>query len=247
MLNAKYMAIKKDTPIDKIIPGNSQMCKDMIGKKFGRLTILDYLGYKISGKKYKAHLVEARCECGSVHDYIGRIVREGLSTSCGCFQAENSSKLHTKHGQKSPKHGKRGTILYARWRSMFDRVRSDDRYKNVKISDRWQGENGFVNFCSDMGEMPTPKHTVDRYPNFKGDYGPGNCRWATSREQMQNMSRNVYYEYKGERLCISEIARRVNIDSRELNKRLRRWNMTLSDAINYIPRKTRRIYKKKQL
>jgi hypothetical protein len=237
-----FMAIKKDFPVEKLVVGNSKTTEQMVGKKYGRLLVLKYEGNKIYPKGFAAPMVTAKCDCGSIHLYIATKLRTGYSKSCGCFQAENTSILRTKHGQKSPKHGKRGTILYARWRSMFDRVRSDKRYANVIISDRWKGENGFVNFCSDMGNMPTPKHTVDRYPISNGNYGPDNCRWATMKEQGQNTRKNVKYIFKGEFICVSEIARRVGLAPRELSRRLRNLKLDLEAAINYIPRKTKRKY-----
>lgn len=233
------MAIKKDAEINFNKNIKSPASVAMIGKKYGRLLVLEYLGAKICGNGFRMAMVKCKCDCGSVHNYISAKLRSGHSKSCGCFQSENSSKIHIRHGHKSTKHGNRGTMIYARWRSMFDRVRSDPNYAHVKISDRWQRENGFVNFCTDMGEMPTPKHTVDRYPLIQGDYKPSNCRWATMQEQMQNMTRNVKMEFNGEMLCISEIARRVNIDSREFHRRLKTLKLNLDEAISYVPNKNR--------
>lgn len=50
---------------------------------------------------------------------------------------------------------------------------------------RWLGESGFENFLADMGERPSPKHSIDRIDNDRG-YEPGNCRWATRTEQNTN-------------------------------------------------------------
>lgn len=233
-----FMAIKKDYPVQNLIKGNSPITKQMEGKKFGRLTVLKYEGNRVSPKGFQMPMVMAKCDCGSTHLYIATKLRTGHSTSCGCFQSENSSRIHTKHGQKSPKHGKRGTILYSRWRSMFDRVRSMERYKDVLISERWQGDYGFENFCSDMGPMPTPKHTVDRYPISNGDYTPENTRWATMKEQAQNTTKNKNFTYKGEVLCMSEIARRNNLEPRELNRRINAMKLTLDEALSHTPRKT---------
>ena len=125
------MAIKKDIKLNIIKGLTSNISINMIGKKYGRLSVLEFIGVHKTLSGSKISMIKAICECGSIHNYQSRHLREGKTKSCGCFQSEFSSQRHTRHGQKSTKFGKRGTIIYARWRSMFDRVRSDARYKNV--------------------------------------------------------------------------------------------------------------------
>lgn len=54
----------------------------------------------------------------------------------------------------------------------------------VVVCERWR--NDFAAFIADMGPRPSPKHTLDRYPDNDGNYEPGNVRWATAKEQANN-------------------------------------------------------------
>lgn len=175
------MAIKKDIDLNILPNRTSPISIEMVGKKYGKLTVIGFIGVHKSDTGNTMAIVRAKCDCGSLHNYQSRHLREGRSISCGCFQAAFSSVKHTKHGQTATMYGNRGTVLYSRWRSMFGRVKSNPSYSHVIIAERWCGNRGFENFVKDMGPMPTPKHTLDRYPISNGNYVPENTRWATSK------------------------------------------------------------------
>jgi hypothetical protein len=57
--------------------------------------------------------------------------------------------------------------------------------KNVKVYVDWF--LSFSDFLSYMGPCPEGM-TLDRFPNTRGNYEPGNVRWATHSEQNHNRS-----------------------------------------------------------
>ena len=158
---------------------------DMAGQRFGRLTVLGYVGKT----KDRKSLWRCVCDCGRETVTMGRHMRSGHSNSCGCYAKDRVRETKTVHGHK-PKAGKSPT--YATWLCMVQRCTRENwhayhRYggRGVTVCERWA--SSFENFLADMGERPDGM-TLDRI-NVDGHYEPGNCRWATAQEQARNKAR----------------------------------------------------------
>lgn len=60
--------------------------KDISGKKFGRLTVLKYVGSKYldKRKKMKGAMWLCSCDCGNTKEIAGKNLRSGMVKTCGC-------------------------------------------------------------------------------------------------------------------------------------------------------------------
>lgn len=84
--------------------------------------------------------------------------------------------------------------LYAIWSMIKQRCNNPKHTyyhlygaKGIKVCDRWS--NSFEAFIADVGQRPSLNHTVDRFPDKNGEYGPNNFRWATWHEQNSNRNK----------------------------------------------------------
>jgi len=87
--------------------------------------------------------------------------------------------------------------------------------RGIRVCSRWR--NSFEAFLEDMGGKPKG-FSVDRIDN-NGNYEPGNCRWADAKTQAKNRRSNVWIEYKGKRMIISDWADALGINRGTLEAR----------------------------
>lgn len=150
---------------------------DITGRSFGMLEAVAPGGISWTGFNSWFFL----CECGSVCEAEAAAVLSGKTRSCGC--SSNSWRTG-----RPPVHGEHGSPEYRAWQGMLSRVsptaKSRHYYfeRGISVCERW---GSFENFLADMGRKPSPRHSLDRIDNA-GNYGPGNCRWATPAQQNSN-------------------------------------------------------------
>ena len=151
------------------------------GEVFGRLTVI-----RLVRTDWK-RLWRCCCKCGNIVAAKSNDLRSGLIVSCGCRKRDHLIMMNTTHGEtESPE--------YRTWDNMVSRCECENgpnfRYyggRGIRVCNRWR--ESFSNFLADMGRRPGEGYSLDRINN-DGDYEPGNCRWATQKEQMRNQRNN---------------------------------------------------------
>ena len=201
----------------------------VVGGKVGRLLLLKEVRIQCKNRTVPGYLCQ--CDCGNTKIVHRSNLLSGAVISCGCFHKEVVSK-------KNGRHRKSGERVYRTWAEMksrcFDKGHiSYDRYgsRGITVCDRWK--NSFDAFYEDMGDPPGDDYSIDRIDN-NGNYEPGNCRWATPKQQSRNRRSCVTVEYNGEKMCITDLAEKLGMSAPLLRSRIKRgWD--LDSAINTPP------------
>lgn len=175
---------------------------DLTGQKFGRWIVLR----RGPNNTLKHPAWECQCDCGTTKYVIGSVLVSGRSKSCGCYRIErgreHGATINLRHGEASQDgRGHKMTPTYAAWSQMKSRCNNPKhsnykRYggRGIRVCERWS--ESYETFLEDVGERPSPKHTLDRKDN-DGNYEPGNVRWATAMEQNRNTSSNRTIDING--------------------------------------------------
>lgn len=149
---------------------------DLAGQRFGRLLVVSYA----ETRKRRAYW-NCLCDCGNAPVMLGKDLRSGHSQSCGC--------------RERMKHGYQQHRFYYTYMGMMKRCYDQNHvgYQNyggrgITVCDEWRQDIArFIAWCDSIEEIPTG-HTLDR-KNNDGNYEPGNCRFASKREQQLNSRR----------------------------------------------------------
>lgn len=170
---------------------------DLLGKKFGRLTV-----YAVCYNKRGKRAWKCLCDCGNENIVETAELIRGKSTSCGCYRKEKNLNIVTTHGMTN-------TRLFHIFDSMKARCyrKKSINYnlyggRGIKICDEWLNDNKkFFEWAFKNGYKEDL--TIDRI-DVNGNYEPSNCRWITVKEQARNRRTNTMFTYKGQTKCLKE-------------------------------------------
>lgn len=210
---------------------------DMVGKKFGRLTVLSRAQNTKDGFPQWCCI----CECGNEVIVRGKYLRNGHTKSCGCLLAETTRD----HARENATHGLSYTRIYAIWNGMVNRCHSQESraYKwygarGIEVCDEWRNDVwAFYNWAHSAGYQDDL--TIDRI-DVNGPYSPENCRWVTMRTQANNTRSNKSATYKGKTQTISQWANEIGINESTLRWRLSHgWTIekAISTTVRNISKK----------
>ena len=189
---------------------------DLIGRRFGKLTVIKYYGKN----KNNQNIWLCKCDCGNEIIVNTGNLNKGNVKSCGCLQKEKAKEANLKYCNII--HDKTFIRLKNIYNCMKYRCKNKYKSKNIKICDEWLNFENFYNWSINNGFNINANDfqiTIDRINN-DGDCEPSNCRWVNQYTQSRNKSNVKLYEYNKECLCIKDLAKKYNIKYSTLYKRL---------------------------
>lgn len=188
--------------------------KDISGKKFGMVTVLDK--YVIKGRRVYWY---CKCDCGRIFLRRSDIIQRSDVKSCGCYQNHNNKTIGIKHGdgaRKSENHR-----LYSCWQSMKNRCYNTKhrQYKDwggrgITVCDEWK-DNYIVFKEWALKNGYQDNLTLDR-KNVNECYSPVNCRWITKIEQNKNTRKCRHINYNGRSYTPPELGKLFNISANKV-------------------------------
>lgn len=208
---------------------NGHRVEDLSGKSFGRLTTINVSSFSKSG----GAIWKCRCSCGNFKDVRATHQKSGLIASCGCLRKEVAGNLRKSHGKSK-------TRLYRIWEDMKSRCNNPNTgnysfYGKRGISVCLQWSNNFeVFFEWATSNGYDDSKSIDRI-DVNGNYEPSNCRWADIHTQSTNKTTNIYLNYNGKKMTISEIAELIGISPYTLYSRLNKLKWNAEEAVSVLP------------
>ena len=143
---------------------------------------------------------KCKCECGNDCIVPTADLRSGHTTSCGCHQKECASKANRTHGKSKERLYNIYRNMNRRWDDPSSRYYKWYGGKGIAVCKEWSGNNGvnaFIEWALENGY--DDNLTIDRIDSNKG-YEPSNCRWATRKQQSNNISSITKCQYVAKKI-----------------------------------------------
>ena len=145
-------------------------------------------------KKRVSTRIDVTCaNCGEIRSVVKKKVNAKHCKKCApifrdpshydCHRTHGMSRVKAEYGQAEKAHKPKVYLAFheAKKRCNFPPTHRMYRYyRDVEF--RFES---FEQFYAEVGDPPSPKHSIDRINNL-GHYEPGNVQWADWAQQSQN-------------------------------------------------------------
>lgn len=211
--------------------------KNRVGLRYGRLVVIAFHSRVPGSVKWIC-----RCDCGKETVVYGCNLTSSHTTSCGCRALEVSTERFYKHGLSGTRQHKVWSMMLERCENQNNQDYKDYGGRGIKVCPAW---HSFETWWMDMKDGYSDNLTIDRI-DTNGNYEPGNCRWATVKEQANNRRHNHRVTHNGKTQTLAEWAADAGIQQRTLSKRLH-CGWTTKDALTIQPWTVRKYGKQAEL
>lgn len=194
---------------------------DLTGKRFGRLTVLERAPNR--GKKVRWL---CKCDCGNTAVVYASALKQGDTSSCGCYNVEISTQRIIKHQAINGSDGRSKTKLYWVWVAMRNRCNNPNNYsygnyggRGIRVCPEWDSSyDVFARWALSHGY--SEGLSIDRIDN-NGNYAPENCRWVSWKVQHRNQRVSKKISFDGKTKTLIEWSEETGISHGTLSARLR--------------------------
>lgn len=160
---------------------------ELAGQRFERLEVIEYAGIRNQDRMWRC-----RCDCGEETSVGTNNLTSGNTKSCGCLARERavvSGRQRVKHGysRKGKIERTYASFMAAKQRCLNCNSPDYPTYGGSGIKFLFESVTELV---AHIGDRPVGK-SLDRYPDPYGNYEKGNVRWATPKEQSNNLRKRL--------------------------------------------------------
>jgi len=199
--------------------------KDITGQQFGLLTVTHFVG-RIKQKSYWGY----ECKCGSTGvirlSALTQRPPKKFPKSCGCSNTHSAITHGKSHSSEYKSYMQAKTRCQARSNPAYH------HYGGRGIEFRF---SSFEDFYTELGNKPTPKHSVNRINN-DGHYETGNVEWALQKRQVRNRRNTRYLTVNGITKTWAEWAENIPVSVQVIQSRLK--NQWCDECTVSLPLKT---------
>lgn len=190
----------------------------MIGNRYGRLVVIEE-----APSQNQRSMVICKCDCGNITKAItASDLRRGKTNSCGCLRLERIKEANKKHGDGHSRLNVVWTNMKQRCYNPNSTSFKDYGARGIRVCDEWKDDFGaFRDWAINSGyeeHANRGRCTLERI-DVNGNYEPSNCRWATQKEQCNNLRKNLLIEIDGRTQTLKQWANESGLDEAKIRYR----------------------------